>query len=129
MLIFTIIVTILLVLALLFMGWIFLDGYLNPSIAASTTIENYDPKEKYNITIGVEEIGNKILRLETEVQHEHTDDENMYTVIYRHVSYLVWFLPYKSNFWKDRLNKHYNNKINKLKSKAEQKVDQFKEQT
>lgn len=127
MLIFTIIVTVLLVLALLFIGWIFLDGYLNPSISTSTTIENYDPKEKYNITIGVEEIGNKILRLETEVQHEHEDDKNMYTVIYRHINYIVWFLPYKSRFWKDRLNKHYNSKINKLKSKAEQKMNEFRE--
>lgn len=130
MLIFTIIVTILLVLALLFIGWIFLDGYLNPSMAFSKTLADYTPKDMYIVKISAEEIGNKILRLETEVDYEYEDEDggSRFITVYNHINYLCWFLPHKSEFWEDKLNKHYNNKIDKLKSKAEQRVDQFKEQ-
>lgn len=129
MLIFTIVVTILLVLALLFIGWTFINGYLNPSMAFSKTLAYYTPKNMYTVKIDAEEIGKYILRLETQVEHEQEDKYGMqdFTIVYRHINYMCWFLPHKSKFWENKLMKHYDNKMDKLKSKAEQKVDEFKE--
>lgn len=125
MLIFTIVVTILLVSTLLFIGWIFLYNYLNPTIAPGHILAEYKPKEGYIVYICSKDIGKRILRLETQIEHEYEDEygECWSTVVYGHANFLCWFLPMKSKLWKVKLTTHYENKLNRLKAQAERWLD------